>query len=72
MNNTLPVEDAWPNGEIKTGYADLAQKAARYRWTEACARHWWRAYLVSSDPTEAYAAWVLFLSSRRIVVVGHG
>ena len=62
-NNTLPVEGAWPDREIKTGYADLAQKAARYRWAEACARHWWRAYLASSDPTEAYAAWVLFLSS---------
>ena len=68
VNNTLPVDDAWPNGEIKTGYADLAQKAARYRWAEACARHWWRAYLASSDPTEAYAAWVLFFRSadRRV------
>ena len=68
VNNTLPVEDAWPNGEIKTGYADLAQKAARYRWAEACACHWWRAYLASSDPTEAYAAWVLFFRSadRRV------
>ena len=63
VNNKLPVEGAWPNGEIKTGYADLAQKAARHRWAEACARHWWRAYLASSDPTEAYAAWVLFLRS---------
>ena len=63
VNNALPVEDAWPSGEIKAGYANLAQKAARYRWAEACARHWWRAYLASSDPTEAYAAWVLFLSS---------
>ena len=68
VNNTLPVEDAWPNGEIKTGYADLAQKAARHRWAEACACHWWRAYLASSDPTEAYAAWVLFFRSadRRV------
>ncbi len=63
VNNTLPVEDAWPSGEIKTGYANLAQKAARYRWAEGCARHWWRAYLASSDPTKAYAAWVLFLRS---------
>ena len=62
-DNTLPVEDAWPSGEIKTDYAHLAQKAARYRWAEACARHWWRDYLASSDPTEAYAAWVLFLRS---------
>ena len=63
VNNTLPVEDAWPSGEIKTDYADLAQKAARYRWAEACAHHWWRAYLESSGPTEAYAAWVLFSRS---------
>ena len=63
VNNKLPVEGAWPDGEIKTGYTDLAQKAARYRWAEACARHWWRAYLASSDPTEAYAAWVLFFRS---------
>ncbi|MDE0330375.1 MAG: hypothetical protein OXL41_00750 [Nitrospinae bacterium] len=62
-DNTLPVEDAWPSGEIKTDYAYLAQKAARYRWAEACARHWWRDYLASYDPTEAYAAWVLFLRS---------
>ena len=70
VNNKLPVEDAWPDGEIKTGYANLAQKAARYRWAEACARHWWQAYLASSDPTEAYAAWVLFLRSadRRVWV----
>ena len=63
VNSTFPVEDAWPSGEIKTGYADLAQKAARHRWTEACARHWWKAYLASSDPTKAYAAWVLFFRS---------
>lgn len=63
VNNALPVEDAWPDGESKTGYADLARKSARFRWTEACARHWWRTYLEAPDPTEAYAAWVLFMRS---------
>ena len=63
VNNTLPVKGAWPDGEIKTGYAKLAQKSARYMWTEACARHWWQTYLASPNPTEAYAAWVLFLRS---------
>lgn len=63
VNNALPVEDAWPDGESKTGYADLARKSARFRWTEACPRHWWRTYLEAPDPTEAYAAWVLFMRS---------
>lgn len=42
---------------------DLRRKAARLRWREACARHWWRAYLAAQDPAEAYAAWILFLRS---------
>ena len=62
-NNSLPVEDAWPDGEIQTNYADCAQTSARYRWIEACARHWWRMYLKAPNPTQAYAAWVLFLRS---------
>ena len=42
--------------------------SARARWIEACARHWWKAYLDASDPAAAYAAWVLFLraADRRI------
>ena len=63
VNNTLPVEGAWPDGEVKTNYAGLDLKAARSRWSEACARHWWRAFLEADNPTEAYAAWVLFLRS---------
>ena len=63
VNNTLPAEGAWPDGEIKTDYAKLAQKSARYMWTEACAHHWWQTYLASSNPSEAYSAWVLFLRS---------
>ncbi len=67
-NNKLPVTGAWPKGEMKTVYTSLRWKSARQRWIEACARHWWEAFLNSSDPNEAYAAWVLFLHSadRRI------
>jgi hypothetical protein len=63
VNNTLPVTGAWPEGEIRTAYAGLDCKSARLRWMEACARHWWQAYLAASNPTEAYAAWVLFIRS---------
>ncbi|MFH0727771.1 MAG: hypothetical protein V2B19_15700 [Pseudomonadota bacterium] len=72
-NNTLPIPGAWPDGEIRTGYAALEHKAARLRWIEACAHHWWRSYLKAQDPGEAYAAWVLFLRSadRRAWVWMH-
>ena len=60
---TLPVAEAWPEGEMRTGTANLRCKAARLRWREACACHWWRAYLAAEDPVEAYAAWILFLRS---------
>jgi hypothetical protein len=63
VNNRLPVADAWPNGQIGTSYADLDRRSARFRWIEACARHWWQAYLAGLEPTEAYAAWTLFLRS---------
>lgn len=62
-NNALPVADAWPDSEIQTYYADLAVTSARHKWIEACARHWWQVYLAAPNPTEAYAAWVLFLRS---------
>lgn len=59
----LPVTEAWPDGELRTGIADLRHKAARLRWREACAHHWWRTYLAASDSVPAYAAWILFLRS---------
>ena len=67
-NNQLPVAGAWPEGEMKTVHSSLRWKSARQRWIEACARHWWKAFLNTSDPAQAYAAWVLFLHSadRRI------
>ncbi len=60
-HNNLPIADAWPDGEIRTGHEDLRRKSARFRYYEACAHHWWRTYLASEDGAQAYAAWVLFL-----------
>jgi hypothetical protein len=58
--NDLPVEGAWPDGQATSDHADLRRRSARNRWTEACARHWWRAYLAAADAGSAYAAWILF------------
>ncbi|WP_146059760.1 hypothetical protein [Nitrosomonas ureae] len=62
-NNILPIPDAWSEGEIKTSHQSLEMKSARFRWIEACAHHWWEAYLKANKPEEAYAAWILFLKS---------
>ena len=62
-HNSLPVVEAWPDGELKTYNSRLKWMSARSRWIEACARHWWKSYLDASDPAKAYAAWVLFLRS---------
>ena len=62
-NNELPVDNAWPTGEIKTVYDELHLKSARQKWIEACARHWWQAFLKASNQASAYAAWILFLRS---------
>ncbi|WP_439360107.1 hypothetical protein [Bradyrhizobium sp. DASA03007] len=59
----LPVPEAWPEGQVRTDIADLRVKAARLRWREACAHHWWQNYLAAQDAVDAYAAWVLFLHS---------
>ena len=67
-NNDLPVPSAWPEGEIRTTRARIAQSSARAAWSNACTRHWWKQYLGASDPSHAYAAWVLFVRSadRRV------
>ena len=67
---SLPVCGAWPEGEIKTERARIAQFAARAALGNACARYWWEQYLDSSDPVEAYSFWVLFVRSvdRRVWV----
>ncbi len=61
VNNSLPIAEAWPEGELETTNARVTCMSARSRWIEACARHWWNAYLDAADPSTAYAAWVLFL-----------
>ena len=62
-DNVLPISEAWPGEEIRTDRMFLVSNSGRFRWLEACARHWWRAYLEARDPVDAYAAWVLFLRS---------
>jgi hypothetical protein len=63
VGNESPVAGAWPEGEVRTSHVALHRKAARLRWIEACAHHWWRACVAAPDPIQAYAAWVLFLRS---------
>ena len=62
-NNKLPIPKAWPAGEINTNWVSIRCKSERFRWLEACARHWWRTFLNAKKPGEAYAAWILFLRS---------
>lgn len=64
--NNLPEPEAWPDGPIRTDRADLRRRAARLRWVEACARHWWLAYLAANNMEDAYAAWILFMRSADI------
>lgn len=61
--NSLPIKNAWPDGQIKTGHSELQRKSARFRYKEACSHHWWKVFLASTEIEEAYAAWTLFLRS---------
>ncbi|NRD47252.1 hypothetical protein [Corallococcus exiguus] len=61
--NILPVAEAWPAGEAQSNHEQVNRKAARSRYREACAHHWWRSYLASQSSVDSYAAWVLFLHS---------
>ena len=62
-DNELPIPEAWPQGQLKSERAFLIRNSARSKWREACAQHWWKAYLDAHDPVNAYATWVLFLKS---------
>jgi hypothetical protein len=70
VNNTLPVADAWRDGEIKTSHDGLRRWSAQFRYREACAHYWWLAYWEAKTPSETYAAWITFLRSadRRALV----
>lgn len=59
-NNELPVAGAWPEGGPRGTIELLDAQAARRRWLDACARHWWREYWRRDDADASYAAWILF------------
>lgn len=69
VGNVLPVDDAWPEGQSRSWAQDVRRGAARLRYLEACAHHWWREYWRCDDPEGAFAAWVLFqqCADRRAV-----
>jgi hypothetical protein len=62
-NNTLPIADAWAQGPVDTAHEQLRWHSARFRFHEASAHHWWRAFWSAQDVTQAYAAWILFVRS---------
>lgn len=68
--NILPIEGAWPEGPSSSWEEDVARRAARMRYLEACARHWWNEFWRIDDLDMAYAAWVLFCecADRRAFV----
>jgi hypothetical protein len=60
---SLPVGGAWPDGPLRTDQAALTMQAARRRAQDACARNWWKQFVLTDDLTTAYAVWILFLRS---------
>lgn len=67
-NNTLPVQNAWPDKALLTSYQVLLHKSAFRQNIEACSHFWWNAYLNSTDSVSGYANWVLFskTADRRV------
>jgi hypothetical protein len=55
--------EAWPDRQIGTSIEHLKHRAARARFLDSAAHHWWRTYLAAEDVESAYAAWVLFLQA---------
>lgn len=62
-NNTLPIGDAWAQGPVETAHEQLRWHSARFRFREASAHHWWRAFWSAQNVSQAYAAWILFVRS---------
>lgn len=67
-NDPPSIEDTWPSGPIASSYEELRLLSAYRRNIEACNKFWWNAYLQSTNPDDAYAAWLLFMhtADRRI------
>lgn len=59
-DNALPVEGAWTEGYSTSWAQDVVRRSDRFRYFEACARHWWKEFWRQDDEDLAYAAWVLF------------
>ncbi len=58
--NGLPIEEAWPDGELGSA-AYRRYQSGRWRLAEASARFWWKRYLEAQDTAHANSAWVLFV-----------
>jgi hypothetical protein len=58
----------WPSGIVSTTSAQIRRDAMFMRFRESASYHWFQTFLDAPDPTDAYAAWVLFKSvaDRRV------
>jgi hypothetical protein len=59
----LPVEGTHPEGPHSSAEEDRRSIAARRRARDAIARYWWREFVATSNPDQAFAAWTLFRRS---------
>lgn len=59
----LPVHGSHPEGPDTTAADEREAVSARRRARDAQARHWWRTFVASDDPDDAFAAWILFCDS---------
>jgi hypothetical protein len=62
-DNTLPQTLAWPDGPLPSELDRLRHRSAGFRYSEACAHHWWQRYQAAPTAEEAYATWTLFVRS---------
>jgi len=62
-DQSLPLQDAWPEGPAPSDSAIHTRRAAKWRYRAACMRHWWNAYVEAETEEAAYAAWILFVAS---------
>lgn len=51
----------WPEGPTVGSWGVLRRSASTWASNESFARHWWRTFLAAETPTQAFAAWKVFL-----------